>query len=194
MIARLRAAFSALSPGTFTLVALLIGAALLFEGWMLVLRQPFVAYRELSAAREALRAIEQMTMAQEEELLRTSARTKALAERLQTELAGPATEEQLTVSLMRRLDQAAGREGIQLTSLRPASRRHVLSFEEISFDVGAQGRYLALCQWLLNFEQSLGRFATVTDFTMKSADGGRQVALNLRLALYRPLPAGGEAK
>jgi Tfp pilus assembly protein PilO len=194
MTARLLGALAKLSPGATWLVVLLIGAALLVQGWILMLRQPFAAYRDLSAARESLRAIGDMTMAQQEELRRASARTKQLADRLNAELASPASEEQVTVSLMRRLDQAATREGIQLTSLKPASRRHVLSFEELSFDVGAQGRYLALCQWLLNFEQSLGRFATVTDFTMKSVDGGRQVALSLRLALYRPLPGGGEGR
>jgi Tfp pilus assembly protein PilO len=192
--ARLLAVLSKLSPGASWLLVLSIGGALLVEGWILVLQQPFAAYRDLSAARQSLREIEDLTMAQQEELRRAGERTKQLADRLNAELAAPASEEQLTVSLMRRLDQAAAREGIQLTSLKPASRRHVLAFEELSFDVGAQGRYLALCQWLLNFEQSLGRYATVTDFTMKSADGRRQVALSLRLALYRPLPAGAEAK
>ena len=194
MTARLLTALSKLSPGAWWLVALLTGSALLIEGWLLVLRQPLAAYRELSTARESLRGIEGMTLAQQEELRRASARSRQLADRLNAELGAPASEEQLTVSLMRRLDQGATREGVQLTSLKPASRRQVLSFEELSFDVGAQGRYLALCQWLLDFEQSLGRFATVTDFTMRSADGGRQVTLSLRLALYRPLPSGEEGK
>lgn len=194
MSARLLAALSKLSPAASWLLVLAIGSALLVEGWILVLRQPFAAYRDLSAARESLRAIEDMTMAQQEELRRASERTKQLAERLNAELEAPASEEQLTVSLMRKLDQAAARERIQLTSLKPAGKRQVLSFEELSFDVGAQGRYLALCQWVLDFERSLGKYATVTDFTMRSVDGGRQVTLSLRLALYRPLPAGAEAK
>ena len=190
MSARLLALLSRLSPGASLLLVLSIGGAILVEGWMLVLRQPFAAYRELSAARESLRAIEDMTAAQQEELRRVAARSQQFAERLNAELGAPAAEEQLTVSLMRRLDQAATREGIQLTSLKPASRRNVLSFEELSFDVGAKGRYLALCHWLLNFEQSLGRFATVTDLTMNSTDGGRQVTLSLRLAVYRPQTSG----
>jgi len=194
MTARLLAVLSRLSPLAWWIVALSIGAALVVEGWILVLRQPVAAYRELSAARESLRAIAPMMAAQEEELRRAGARSEELAQRLNAELGAPASEEQLTVSLMRRLDEAATRAGIQLTSLKPASRRQVLSFEELSFDVGAQGRYLALCQWLLNFEQSLGRFATVSDFTMKSSDGGRQVTLSLRLALYRPFPGGGESR
>jgi Tfp pilus assembly protein PilO len=192
--ARLLAVLSKLSPAASWLLVLSIGGALLVEGWILVLQQPFAAYRDLSAARQSLREIEDLTMAQQEELRRAGERTKQLADRLNAELAAPASEEQLTVSLMRRLDQAAAREGIQLTSLKPASRRHVLAFEELSFDVGAQGRYLALCQWVLDFERSLGKYATVTDFTMRSVDGGRQVALSLRLALYRPLPAGAEAR
>ena len=102
----------------------------------------------------------------------------------------PAPEEQLTVSLMRKLDQAASRAGIKLTSLKPAGHRQVLSFEELSFEVGAQGKYLALCQWLLGFEELIGKFATVSEFTMRSVEDGKQVSLSLRLALYRPLPAG----
>jgi Tfp pilus assembly protein PilO len=188
-VSALIARLSRLSPPAFWLLAAVVVGALAAESWILVLRQPFNAYRELAAAKESLRAIEQMTVAQEEELRRAEARSKQLAERLDAELQPPAPEEQLTVSLMRQLDQAAGRAGITLTSLKPAGRRNVLAFEEISFDVGAQGKYLPLCHWLLNFEQSLGRSATVTDFTMRSVDEGRQVQMTLKLALYRPRPA-----
>lgn len=195
MNARLVSAVSRLSPAAWWLLVVALGAALLVEGWMLALRQPFAAYLELSAARESLRTLEQMTQTQEAELRRASARKQELAERLSAELQSPSgTEEQLTVSLMRRLDQAAARDGIVLTSLKPAGRRQVLAFEEVSFEVGAQGKYLPLCQWLLNFEQSLGKFATVTDFTMRTADEGRKVSLSLRLSLYRPPAAAGAAR
>jgi Tfp pilus assembly protein PilO len=193
MNARLLAAASKLSPQAWWLLVLLVGAAVALEGWLLVLREPVNTYREVSAARESLRAIEEMMAAQQAEQQRASLRTRQLAERLSAELGAP-SEEQLTVALMRKLDQAAAREGVRLTSLKPGARRPVLSFEELSFDVGAQGNYLPLCQWLLDFEQSLGKFATVTDFSMRAAEGGRQVTLNLRLALYRPIPAGGETR
>jgi Tfp pilus assembly protein PilO len=193
MNARLLAAASKLSPQAWWLLVLLVGAAVALEGWLLLLREPVNTYREVSAARESLRAIEEMMAAQQAEQQRASLRTRQLAERLSAELGAP-SEEQLTVALMRKLDQAAAREGVRLTSLKPGARRHVLSFEELSFDVGAQGNYLPLCQWLLDFEQSLGKFATVTDFSMRAAEGGRQVTLNLRLALYRPIPAGGETR
>jgi len=191
---RVLAALSKLSPGTLLAMGLLLLGATLFEAWVLVLRQPLGAYREAAAAREALSAIERMTVAQDEELRRASARARQLADRLGAELQAPTPEEQLTVSLMRQLDQAAGRAGIALTSLKPAARRQVLSFEEVSFEVGAQGKYLPLCRWLLSFEQSLGKFATVSDLTMRSVDEGRQVGLSLRLALYRPRLAGGGEK
>jgi Tfp pilus assembly protein PilO len=193
MNARLLAAASKLSPQAWWLLVLLVGAAVALEGWLLLLREPVNTYREVSAARESLRAIEEMMAAQQAEQQRASLRTRQLAERLSAELGAP-SEEQLTVALMRKLDQAAAREGVRLTSLKPGARRPVLSFEELSFDVGAQGNYLPLCQWLLDFEQSLGKFATVTDFSMRAAEGGRQVTLNLRLALYRPTPAGGETR
>jgi Tfp pilus assembly protein PilO len=190
--ARLLAALSRLSPGALLMIGAVLLGATLFEAWILVLRQPLAAYRDAAAARESLSLIEKMTAAQDEELRRAGARAKALAERLSAELQAP--QEQLTVSLMRQLDKSAARGGIALTNLKPVGQRQVLAFDETSFEVGAQGKYLALCQWLLNFEQSLGKSATVTDFTMKSVDEGRRVSLNLRLALYRPLPAAGDAR
>lgn len=194
MIERVVAAVSKMSPAAWWLVVLAIGGALVFEGWVLLLRQPLNAYLELSATRASLRALDEMTRTQEEALRRATVKKQELAARLSAELQSAGSEEQLTVSLMRRLDQAAARDGIVLTSLKPASRRPVLAFEEVSFEVGAQGKYLPLCQWLLNFQQSVGGFATVTDFTMRSADEGRKVSLNLRLALYRPSAGAGADK
>ena len=194
MSAALVRALSRLSPGAFWALSLLVVAALALEAWMLLLRQPLAAYRDLSAARDSLRVIEQMTLTQQEELRRASARYQELAAQLSAQLHASAPEEQLTVSLMRQLDQAAAGAGVKLTSLKPAGRRTVLGFEELSFEVGAQGRYLALCQWLLGFEQLIGRSATVSELTMKSSDEGRQVVLTLRLALYRPLRNGGSAQ
>jgi Tfp pilus assembly protein PilO len=187
---RIAQALAKLSPGMLTLLSALVIGALVLEAWILVLRQPFAAYRELSAARQSLRAIEELMAAQELELRQASARHKELSQRLGAELGETAPEEQLTVSLMRKLDQAASRAGIKLTSLKPAGHRPVLSFEELSFEVGAQGKYLALCQWLLGFEELIGKFATVSELTMRSVEDGKQVSLSLRLALYRPLPAG----
>lgn len=194
MKAQLMRALSRLSPGAFLIVAALVVGAFLLEAWMLVLRQPFAAYRDFAAARESLLAIERMSASQQEELRRESARNKDLTERLRAVLNAPAPDEQLTVSIMRRLDQAAAGAGIKLTSLKPAGRRNVLSFEEISFEVGAQGGYLALCHWLLGFEELIGRSATVSEFTMRAVDEGKQVSLSLRLALYRPLQNGASAQ
>src|SRR5262249_18831137 len=193
MSAALVRALSKLSPGAFWALGLLVVAAFALEAWMLVLRQPMAAYRDLAAARDSLRAIEHITLTQQEELRRASTRNQEVAAQLAAQLHAPAPAEQLTVSLMRQLDQAAAGAGVKLTSLKPAGRRAVLAFEELSFEVGAQGRYLALCQWLLGFEQLIGRSATVSELTMKSSDEGRQVMLTLRLALYRPLPNGATA-
>jgi hypothetical protein len=40
---------------------------------------------------------------------------------------------------------------------------------------------------MLDFAKTLGSNATVTEFDMKSADEGKQIALSLNIALYRPL-------
>src|SRR6266700_3803621 len=93
-----------------------------------------------------------------------------------------------------RAEPADGGDQGAFGSPERGARRQVLSFEEIAFEVSAQGQYLLLCEWLLDFERTLGRSATVTDFTMRSVDEGRQVGLTLKVALYRPLPAAGGGK
>ena len=96
----------------------------------------------------------------------------------------------LASMVMTELDRAAALNGITLAGIRPGARKQVQSFEEVLFEVNAQGKYLQLCQWLLDFERTLGQSATVSEFSMKSADEGRLVALTLKVALYRPIQAG----
>ena len=81
-----------------------------------------------------------------------------------------------------------------LTGVQPGARTQVQAFGEVAFDVSARGKYLPLCEWLMNFEHTLGQDATVTEFQMRAADADRQVALTLKVALYRPLqpPVAGK--
>jgi len=192
VIQRILGALSRISPQFFLLAVILIVGAAALEGWFLVLRKPFVEYRQLVATKASLAAIVAALASQQVAQSRLTVELKELSDRLSGELRAPAPEDQLAVSFMTELDHDAARKGIMLTSIKPGARRQVLSFEEIAFDVGARGKYLLLCEWLLDFERTLGQIATVTDFTMKSVDEGRQVGLTLKVALYRPLSAGAE--
>ena len=194
MTQRILGALSRIGPQSLLLAMMFIVSAAAFEGWFLVLRAPLGEYRRLAATRESLAATVAKSATQHGELSRLTAELKELSDRLSGELHAPAPEEQLAVSLMTELDHAAARKGLTLTSVKPGARRQVLSFEEIAFEVSAQGKYLLLCEWLLDFEHTLGRSATVTDFTMRSIEEGRQVGLTLKVALYRPLPGAGAGK
>ena len=194
MTQRTLCALSRIGPQSLLLAMIFIVSAAAFEGWFLALRAPLGEYHRLAATRESLAAVVQMSATQQGELSRLTAEIKELSDRLSGELHAPAPEEQLAVSLMTELDHAATRKGLTLTSVKPGARRQVLSFEEIAFDVSAQGKYLLLCEWLLDFERTLGRSATVTDFTMRSIEEGRQVGLTLKVALYRPSSSAGAGK
>jgi Tfp pilus assembly protein PilO len=165
---KILSALSSISPKVLVLAMTLVSAAVAFEGWVLVLRKPLNEYRSFVEAKAALAAAVSIAAARADELSRVSAELKVVSDRLSGELRAPVQDEQLAVSLMSDLDRGAARSGIVLTSVKPASRKEVLSFEEVSFEVGAQGKYLALCEWLLDLERTLGTIATVTDFTMKS--------------------------
>jgi Tfp pilus assembly protein PilO len=175
------------------LIVLIAGFAAL-EGWLLVLRAPLAEYLQLISTRESLALSLAAAPSQQGELVRLAAELRQVSARLTGQLRPPAPEDQVASMVMAELDRSAGRNGITLAGIRPGPRREVLRFEESSFEVSAQGNYLHLCQWLMDFERTLGQSATISEFTMKAAGEGRVLALNLKVGLYRPLQLSGTAK
>lgn len=191
---RLIAVLTRLDPRVLLGGLLFIVGLIAGEGWLLVLSKPYAEYRTLIAASEALSASLNRLPRKESDLAQLAEELRQVSARLTGQMPVSTPDDQLASEVMASLDRSAAANGITLTGIRPGVRRQVLEFEEISFDVSAQGKYLRLSQWLLDFERTLGRSATVSEFTMKSADEGRQVALNLKAVLYRPLRAPGAAK
>ena len=194
MSPRLIAALTRLDPrallgGLIFIVGLIAG-----EGWLLVLSKPYAEYQTLIKAGESLSASINSLPRKESDLARLAEELRQVSEQLTGQMPASTPDDQMASEVMASLDRSAAANGITLTGIRPGVRRQVLEFEEVSFDVSAQGKYLRLCQWLLDFERTLGQSATVSEFTMKSADEGRLVALNLKAVLYRPLRAAGAAK
>ena len=174
--------------GMVLLLALVAG-----ESWLLVLRKPFTEYQKLAATREALALSLAAAPSQQGELGRLASELKQTTARLGAQLSPPGPDDQIASMVMVELDRAASLNGITLAGIHPGARRQVQSFEEVLFEVNAQGKYLPLCQWLMDFERTLGQSATVSEFSMKSADEGRLVAVSLKVALYRAMPAAGGA-
>lgn len=194
MSTRLIAALTKLDSRVLLGGLLFIGGLVAGEGWMLILSKPFSDYRALIAASESLSASLSRLPRKESDLGQLAEELRQVSEQLTGQMSGVTPDDQMVSEVMANLDRSAAANGVTLTGIRPGVRRQVLEFEEVSFDVSAQGKYLRLCQWLLDFERTLGRNATVSEFTMKSADEGRLVALNLKTVLYRPLRSPGAAK
>jgi len=180
-------------PRLVSAMMALVVCLLAFEGWYLLLKGQQAAYLTQRTMRDALAASLAASPDHQGELARLAAELREAAARVAARLGPPASEEQMAATVMSQLDQSAVKHGITLAGIRPGARREVLSFEEASFEVNAQGEYLRLCAWLLDFEGTLGQGATVSEFTMKSADGGQMIALALKVALYRPLGNAGAA-
>ncbi len=194
MMKWVHAALARVDPRALSLaMAIAVGFAA-FEGWYLLLRKPLGEYLRLAAATTALIAAVKSPESQQAELNRLQAEARQLSERVAGELHLPVPEDETATFLMTALDRTAARDGVVLTGVKPGGRRQVLGFEELAFEVGAQGKYLPLCRWLLGFGDTLGQGATVTDFEMTSIDEAGRVALSLKLALYRPQQSQGAAK
>jgi Tfp pilus assembly protein PilO len=175
------------------LIVMIVGLAAL-ESWLLLLRKPLAEYQMLVSTRESLALALASTPSQTGELGRLAQEVRQVSARLSGQLRPLAPYGETASLVMAELDRSAGQNGITLAGIRPGPRRQVLGFEEVSFDISAQGDYLHLCQWLVDFERTLGQSATVSEFTMRTADGGRVLALTLKVGLYRPLQLAGAAK
>jgi Tfp pilus assembly protein PilO len=177
-----------------------IGMLLLFlmllaaEGWLLLLKKPYTEYQQILSARESLSSVLRQSGNQLSELDLLANELKHLSEKLSGELQLPASDDEMAASLMEALDNSASKYGLVLSSVKPKERKQVSVFEEVSFEVSAKGAYLHLSTWMLDFANSLGHNATVTEFDMKSSDEGKQVILSLNIALYRPLRLNEVAK
>ena len=180
-------ALGKLDPRLIRGLMLLVLALILFEGWILLIRKPYAEYQKILSTRMAMSTALQHYPNQSDELSRMAAELKQLSDKLSGELRLTASDDKMAASLMEALDHSATEQGLTLISIKPGERKPVSVFEEVSFEVNAKGAYRQLCEWLLNFGTTLGSNATITEFSMKSTDEGRQVALNLKIALYRPL-------
>jgi Tfp pilus assembly protein PilO len=191
---RMFAALARLDPRMLLALTLLIAGLMAVEGWLLLLRKPVAEYQTLVSTRDSLGSSLAAAPSQQGELGRLAEDLRQVSARLSGQFQPAGPSDQIASLVMAELDRSAGQNGITLAGIRPGPRREVLGFEEFSFDVNAQGSYLRLCQWLVDFERTLGQSATVSEFTMKAGDEGRVLALTLKVGLYRPLQIAGAAK
>ncbi len=194
MMQRASSFIEKLNPRLALALALLIFSGLAAEGWLLLLRKPYAEYRQITATHVSLDSSLSQSPDHASELSRLALELKQLTEQLSGELSLPASDDKMAASLMEALDRSASAHSIVLSGVKPLERKQVSVFEEVSFDITAKGAYLQLCDWMLNFNKTLGNNATVTEFDMKSADEGKHVTLTLKVALYRPLKLNGAAK
>lgn len=167
-----------------------VAGFLLVEGWLLVLRKPYAEYLSLLSSRSSMASALREPAGQPAELDRLARQLKRVSERLNGTLRLPAADEQLAASLMLELDRSGTSHGVTLAGVKPKERRAVGVLEEISFEIGARGQYVQLGNWLLDFGNSLGRNATVTEVRLKRIaveQQADQVDVALTVALYRPL-------
>lgn len=194
MMKRTIAVLDGFDPRLIVGAGVLLVAMVAFEGWMLILRKPFAEYQQVVAARTELTS----ALSQEPDSSSDVEKLAIEVKRLSVSLSGksqlPTSDDEIAASLMEALDRSARQHGVKLSAVKPRERRLVSVFEELSFEVHAEGGYLPLCGWILHFENVLGRNVTVAGFDMKAVEEGRQVQLTLDLAVYRPHSSVERAK
>jgi len=176
-------------PRVLLLLMFGILALLLLQGWLSLLRAPLSDLRRLHGERAALVRPPAEPAHLQTEIRRIEHELALLTHQLQ----GQRTQvpvDQMVVSIIDRLDRIAARRGVRLDSVRPGATRRVLMFDEVSSDIKVTGKYQALFEWLRDTEDELGPLV-VTQFSMKLTDApSGTLAMNLKLAAYRPVATG----
>ncbi len=190
MMNKLVLALSKLNRHLVIGVMLFVIGLIVLEGWMLLIRKPYAEYKRIVETRESLALALHQHPDQASEMSHLANQLKQLTDKLTSELTFPASDDKVAASFMASLDQSAKVHGVSLFSVKPKDQKTVSVFEEMSFEVSAKGSYLPLSEWMLDFTNTLGNNATVTEFDMKTVEEGKQVLLTLNIALYRPLKLG----
>jgi Tfp pilus assembly protein PilO len=190
---RIFALLSKAHPRMLWLGMAILAAFIAFEGWHLALRIPFAQWKELRAQRLALSTVMAATPREPAELARLSTEVQALTERLNSELRPAQTDEQLTTHLITELDHSASSSGAALKAVKPGAQKVLGGFEEVSYEVNAEGKYLMLSRWLMDLERVLGPSVAVAEFNMKATET-RDAAVTLKLAVYRGAVQGPGGK
>jgi Tfp pilus assembly protein PilO len=185
---RILAVLSGKDERLITGAMVLIVALMAFEGWQLVLKTPFAKYRQTREIRVALDTAMQAAPRVAPELEGLAAEVQASMRKLAAELELPHLDDRLTAVLMTELDRSAAENDVRLRAVRPGPRAAVGSFEEVSYEIAADGKYVSLCRWLIELENVMGGRAAVQTLTLRTEAG--HVSALLRLALYRSAQKG----
>jgi Tfp pilus assembly protein PilO len=168
-------------------IMVLIVGLLVMEGWMLVLRKPYAEYRQITATRASLESTLKLASNQTGDLDRLTIELKQLTEKLGGELRMPTSDDKMAASLIEMLDRSATEHGVKLYGVKPLERHQVSVFEEVPFEITANGPYLQLCAWMLDFGKTLDNNVTTAEFDMKFTNEPHRVDVSLKVVLYRPL-------
>lgn len=190
MMNKLVLALSKLNRHLVIGVMLFVIGLIVLEGWMLLIRKPYAEYKRTVETRESLALALRQSPDQASEMSHLANELKQITDKLTSELTFPASDDKVAASFMASLDQLAKVHGVSLFSVKPKDQKAVSVFEEMSFEVSAKGSYLPLSEWMLDFTNTLGNNATVTEFDMKTVEEGKEVLLTLNITLYRPLKLG----
>jgi Tfp pilus assembly protein PilO len=161
---------------------LLIVAAL---AWSIGIQKPLMSWRVTDRERARLTSLDTNPGA-------SDAQHKALVEQVarlthDLHLDEPQRHpDELLLSLISEADRSARRHDIQLGGAVPGPVRKLVIFEEISFDVNAQGSYQSLMDWIADLEQTFAALA-VLHFRITPSTEPSRLNMRVRVAAYKPL-------
>lgn len=157
--------------------------------WLLAVRTPLATLRVMQAERARLEAVAAATDTSGLRLQgeRLAAEAAALSHDLD-KVYMQRSADQMLVYLISEVDRAGTRHGVKLSGAMPGQARKVAIFDEIPFDVEARGSYQSLVDWMGEIERSLPALSIVR-FEIRPADAPPQLAMKIRIAVYRSLEA-----
>lgn len=166
----------------------LIGAGLLLvlaAGlWTYGLRAPLTQLRAVRAEQQRLQAGGADPRPLAAQLAQLDADIVAVSTRMGLGAAHPAPATML-VTLMGDVNRLALAHGITVNAVTPSQDVQTMVFDQVGFELDANGSYTALLAWMAAIEAAQVNIA-IAGFEMEPAKAAGQIHARIRIAAYRP--------
>lgn len=184
MTARLVKTLGALPARQLHLIGgglLLVLAAVL---WTYGLRAPLTQLRAVRAEQQRLEAGGADPRPLAAQLAQLDTEIKTLSTRLGLGATHPAPAKML-LTLMGDVNRLALAHGITVNGVTPSQDVQTMVFDQVGFELDANGSYSALLAWMAAIEATQVNIA-IAGFDMEPGKSAGQIHLKIRIAAYRP--------
>ncbi len=182
-----------LDPKVLRIGMALILLLIAFGSWQLVLKKPFMDFRQKQQEKITLERGAAEAKGYPAQLAQLSGEIDGLRAQVIGNNSSLSTD-QMVVKLVDQLATIGKRHNVVLGNVVPSEGKNIFMFSEVAFDINAKGSYNALFNWLYSVETELGPLV-VSQMQIRPGNAAdKTLSLAVKLSAYHLVKDVGEMK